>query len=78
MTRALPSAWYRTSNTHFFSILDFEAFCRDVGMRLVRKAYFNPGGPIRCCLNLRAEYAVTLLEVVSGGMLERYRLSSEH
>jgi methionine biosynthesis protein MetW len=78
VTRALPSAWYRTSNTHFFSILDFEAFCREVGMRPVRTAHFSPRGAIRCCPNLRAEYAVNLLETLPGGMLERFLSGSEH
>jgi methionine biosynthesis protein MetW len=78
VTRALPSAWYRTSNTHFFSILDFESFCRDIGMRSVRTSHFSPRGPIRCCPNFLAEHAVNLLETLSGGALERYRSSSQH
>jgi len=78
VTRALPSAWYRTSNTHFFSILDFEAFCRDIGMRSMRTAHFSPRGPVGCCPNIRAEHAVNLLETMPNGALERYRSGSEH
>lgn len=78
VTRALPSAWYHTSNTHFFSILDFESFCRDTGMRAIKTAYFNPAGKVRLCPNLRAEYAVNLLDALPGTALERHRLESVH
>ncbi len=70
VTRALPSAWYRTSNTHFFSILDFAGFCRDTGVREVRAAFFNQRGRVNHWPNLRAEDALSLLEPTRGGGLE--------
>jgi methionine biosynthesis protein MetW len=62
VTKALPSPWYRTPNIHFFSILDFEDFCREMGVREVERAYFNAHGPVRWLPNLRAEVALCLIE----------------
>lgn len=62
VTQALPSPWYRTPNIHFFSILDFQAFCRDMRIREAANAYFNLNGQVRWLPNLRAEVALSLLE----------------
>jgi len=62
MTRFLPSHWYHTQNLHFFSILDFQDFCREAGIREVNHAYFNAHGAVQFLPNLRAEEAVSLLE----------------
>jgi methionine biosynthesis protein MetW len=78
VTRSLPSAWFRTPNTRFFSILDFGAFCREVGVSQKRTACFNPHGRISRWPNLRAEYAVSLLEANPGSPPERYRQESAH
>jgi methionine biosynthesis protein MetW len=78
VTRALPSAWYRTSNTHFFSILDFNLFCGDVGMRQVRQVWFNPRGRVHWMPNLRAEYAASLLQAAPGSALAEHRAQSIH
>jgi methionine biosynthesis protein MetW len=78
VTRSLPSAWYRTSNTHFFSILDFDEFCRELGTRQLRTACFNTHGRLSRWPNLRAEYALTLLEAPPGSPPDRYRAESAH
>ena len=62
ITQALPTPWYRTANLHFFSILDFQDFCRASGIREVKSAYFNARGKVNCLPNLRADEAVSLLE----------------
>jgi methionine biosynthesis protein MetW len=62
VTDALPSAWYQTRNTHFFSVLDFHEFCRATGFREIRTVYFNRRGVVNWLPNLRAERAVALLE----------------
>jgi hypothetical protein len=62
MTQFLPSHWYHTQNLHFFSILDFQDFCREAGIREVNHAYFNARGAVRFLPNLRAEEAVSLLQ----------------
>jgi methionine biosynthesis protein MetW len=62
ITQALPNPWYRTANLHFFSILDFQEFCRATGVREVRSAYFNRRGRVTLLPNLRADEGVSLLE----------------
>ena len=36
VTGAFPCAWYDTPNRHFLSILDFQEFCREHGIRIHR------------------------------------------
>lgn len=66
VTKSLPSPWYRTANTRFFSVLDFHEFCRDMKMREVRNAYFNLHGRIQYWPNLRAEIGLSMLEPMEG------------
>ena len=66
MTDALPSPWYRTPNIHFFSILDFHAFCAEMRIRELERAYFDTRGSVRWLPNLRAEVALSLLEDAAG------------
>jgi len=61
MTQFLPSHWYRTHNLHFFSILDFQDFCREAAIQEVKQAYFNARGAVRWWPNLLAAEAVSLL-----------------
>ena len=61
VTRSLPQPWHRTRNLHFLSILDFQQFTRDLGVRETARAYFNASGAVRFLPNLRAEEAVSLL-----------------
>jgi methionine biosynthesis protein MetW len=68
VTRSLPSAWYRTPNVHFFSILDFQDFCRTLKITEVKSACFNQRGKVRLWPNLRAELAVSLLEAGPNGI----------
>jgi methionine biosynthesis protein MetW len=62
VTQSLPQPWYRTSNLHFLSILDFREFGRHLGVRPVRDAFFNSYGRVVFFPNLFAEEVVTLLE----------------
>ena len=64
VTKALPSPWYRTPNIHFFSILDFQEFCRAMRIHEVRRAFYNARGSVVWLPNLRAEVALSLLEPV--------------
>jgi methionine biosynthesis protein MetW len=66
ITQALPNPWYRTANLHFFSILDFQDFCRATGVREARSAYFNRRGKVNFLPNLRADEGVSLLERENG------------
>jgi hypothetical protein len=62
VTQSLPEPWYRTTNLHFLSILDFGQFCRQMDILAIRQAYFNPSGSVVILPNLFSEEAVTLLE----------------
>jgi methionine biosynthesis protein MetW len=62
VTKSLPQAWFRTTNLHFLSTLDFREFSRQMGVAPVRSAAFNSSGPVRLFPNLFAEEVVTLLE----------------
>ena len=62
MTQFLPTHWYHTHNLHVFSILDFQDFCREAGIREINRAYFNKRGAVHVLPNLRAEEAVSLLQ----------------
>jgi methionine biosynthesis protein MetW len=62
MTQFLPTHWYHTQNLHFFSILDFQDFCHEAGIREVNQACFNVHGAVRFLPNLRAEEAVSWLQ----------------
>lgn len=63
VTETLPFRWYNTPNRHFLSIADFEDFCRDHGIQILRRiplvqsyreeVYYLP--------NLRASEVIFLL-----------------
>lgn len=65
ITQSLPAPWYRTRNLHFLSVADFQSFCRDIGIRETRRAFFNARGAVSLLPNLRAEAAVSLLNLTS-------------
>jgi methionine biosynthesis protein MetW len=62
VTKSLPQPWYRTTNLHFLSILDFREFCQEVGVAERRSAHFNAHGPVRILPNIFAEEVVAMLE----------------
>jgi methionine biosynthesis protein MetW len=62
VTKSLPQLWYRTTNLHFLSILDFREFCRQTGVSEVRQACFCARGEVAFMPNLFAEEVVALLE----------------
>jgi methionine biosynthesis protein MetW len=62
VTPSLPQPWYRTTNLHFLSTLDFRDFCRTMGVTVTRQACFGARGPVPFLPNLLAEEVVVLLE----------------
>jgi methionine biosynthesis protein MetW len=62
ITKSLPQPWYRTTNLHFLSTLDFREFCRQMDVSAVRQASFNSRGKVVILPNLFGEEVVTLLE----------------
>ena len=65
VTKSLPQPWYRTTNLHFLSTLDFREFCRQMGLSAIRQACFNSRGRVVILPNLFAEEVVTLLETAT-------------
>ena len=41
VTRALPDQWYNTPNIHLCTVKDFEALCREQGVRYLQRALVN-------------------------------------
>jgi methionine biosynthesis protein MetW len=66
VTQSLPQLWYRTTNLHFLSTLDFREFCRQNGVSGIRQACFDSHGEVVILPNLLAEEVVTLLESDTG------------
>ena len=62
VTKSLPQPWYRTTNLHFLSILDFREFCRQMGVCEIRQACFSSRGKVALLPNLFAAEVVALLE----------------
>ncbi len=65
----MPYSWYDTPNIHFFTVSDFEAFCRENNYRVSAKAMITGGGATktggtlsRIWPNLFAETALYQLE----------------
>ena len=61
VTASLPHFWYETPNVRFLSIRDFEEFCKNKGLRIVKAVYLGDHGTLRCCPNLFARDAVFVL-----------------
>lgn len=62
VTPGLPFAWFETPNLHFFSLKDFEQWCRLRGVRVVGRLFLNKARPVRCMANLLARDGVYLIE----------------
>jgi methionine biosynthesis protein MetW len=70
VTKSLPQPWYRTTNLHFLSVLDFREFCRQMSVSEVRNAYFSSRGEVFVFPNLFAEEVVAWLEPGGPGRAE--------
>lgn len=60
VTRELPFAWYNSPNIHFFSLRDFDRFCRKTGVTIEKRIPLvkNRLSPVRFAPNLLAEQAI--------------------
>ncbi|HXY54358.1 MAG TPA: methionine biosynthesis protein MetW [Nitrospirota bacterium] len=61
VTQALPYAWYHTPNLHFLSIADFESFCRERSVAVLRRVCLSKARTVYALPNLRAETGIFLL-----------------
>ena len=64
---ASPYEWYNTPNLQFFSILDFQDFCKKFKLKERRVAYFDQTGPVSFMPNFRAVSVLSLLSTENGG-----------
>jgi len=60
VTRQLPFRWYNSPNIHFFSLKDFDEFCRQIGVVVEKRIPLveTSVSPIRFGANLLAEQAI--------------------
>jgi len=60
VTQELPFSWYNSPNIHFFSLKDFDRFCRKNGITIERSIPLikNHLSPVHFASNLLAEQAI--------------------
>ncbi|GMU22751.1 MAG: hypothetical protein AMXMBFR13_28350 [Phycisphaerae bacterium] len=70
VTRNLPFRWYNTPNLHYLSIRDFEDFCTENGIRILRRLSLvgQRQAPIRFLPYLRAEEAIFVVTRENDGV----------
>lgn len=61
ITASLPYEWYDTPNLHFFSILDFQDYCRNKEIKIQKAAYISKHKTIRFLPNMFGEIGLFLL-----------------
>jgi methionine biosynthesis protein MetW len=61
VTASLPYFWYETPNVRFLSIQDFEDFCKNKCLRIVKAVYLGDHGTLSCMPNLFARDAIFVL-----------------
>lgn len=69
VTRALPHAWYTSPNLHYFSIHDFDQFCRRFGLRQIETEVFGQRRKVRFLPNLFGVQAISILECTDARLL---------
>ena len=63
VSEELPYEWYDTPNVHLFTIADFDAFCVGHGIRVIERAVFHEGRPVRTLANFFGSLAVYRIEI---------------
>ncbi len=73
ITDELPNKWYDTPNIHLLTVKDFEGFCDDYGIRIIRKIFLKRDRMtkkykrIKALSNMRADVAVYKIRLKSKG-----------
>jgi methionine biosynthesis protein MetW len=62
VTPSLPYEWYNSPNIHFGSLRDFEHFCKEKEIRILRSYYLGEKKIVRLLPNLLAVNGIFLLE----------------
>jgi methionine biosynthesis protein MetW len=55
---SLPYQWYDTPNVHHCTLVDFEALCATLGIRILERRVLRDGNPVRLLPNLLGSLAV--------------------
>ena len=58
VSRELPYQWYDTPNVHHCTLVDFEALCARLGLRILERLVLPDGNPVSVLPNLLGSLAV--------------------
>ncbi|HVK53518.1 MAG TPA: methionine biosynthesis protein MetW [Burkholderiales bacterium] len=58
VSRDLPYQWFDTPNVHLCTLADFEAFCGQLGVRILERMVLDDGQTINVLPNLRGSLAI--------------------
>jgi methionine biosynthesis protein MetW len=58
VSKELPYQWYDTPNVHHCTLVDFEALCAKLGMRVLERVVLRNGNPVSLMPNLLGSLAV--------------------
>ncbi|HEY8068581.1 MAG TPA: methionine biosynthesis protein MetW [Burkholderiales bacterium] len=58
VSRELPYQWYDTPNVHHCTLVDFEALCARLGLRILERQVLTDGNPVSVLPNLFGSLAV--------------------
>lgn len=58
VSKELPYHWYDTPNVHLCTLVDFEALCAKLGMRILERVVLREGNPVSLLPNLLGSLAI--------------------
>jgi len=58
VSKELPYQWYDTPNVHHCTLVDFEALCSKLGIRILERVVLRDGNPVSLLPNLLGSLAV--------------------
>jgi methionine biosynthesis protein MetW len=58
VSKELPYQWYDTPNVHHCTLVDFEALCAKLGIRILERVVLRDGSPVAVLPNLLGSLAV--------------------
>lgn len=61
VVESLPNRWYDTPNVRFLSTKDFENYCREKNIKIIKEVFYSRNKLIKIMPNLFAENAIFVL-----------------
>ena len=58
VSKELPYQWYDTPNVHHCTLVDFEALCAKLGLRILERVVLHDGRPVTALPNLLGSVAI--------------------